>query len=336
MQDNPLVSIITPCYNSQRWVSRFLDSIISQTYNHIELIVINDGSQDNTKDVVLSRKDELKQSGVRLRYHKQINQGLGGAINAGLKLVGGEYFTWCDSDNFYTNDYIKTKVDFFSIHPEFDIVRCDGYIVNDGELDKPLSLMSAGEKNKFNQKLFLNALETKDFHFGCAMLKTKAFDRINPKREIYPSREGQNWQLLLPMFYHYKSGYIDKPMFYFVYRKDSISNAAFQKDLGDRIAQIDEYQKIIITTLDSMDIENAERRKYMDIVTRKYAKKKMRLAKKYGDSKLLEDQYFLLLENGWASLSDKMLYLSDNSMYVGFAYKAAKLFAGLLKKVGAR
>lgn len=332
MQNNPLVSIITPCYNSERWINRYLDSIVSQTYDNIELIIINDGSCDGTESIVLSRKDELERKGVRLIYRKQQNKGLGGAINAGLKEISGEFFTWCDSDNFYTMDYVKTKAEFFKSHPEFDIVRCDGYIVNQSDISKPIRKMAAFNTDKYNQKLFLNALMAKNFHFGCAMLRTEAFDRINKSREIYPSREGQNWQLLLPMFYYYKSGYIDKPMFYFVYRNDSVSNITSQKGLPDKLGQIEEYQRIIYNTLDTMQLDDSERKRYMDIVERKYARLKLRLALKFKDGELLDRQYFLLQENGWDTFFDKLLYLSDKSFYLGWMCRAARFLKKVFEK----
>ena len=57
--DNPLVSIIAPCYNGEHYLLRFLDSIINQTYSNLEMIIINDGSTDKTADILNSYKDSL-------------------------------------------------------------------------------------------------------------------------------------------------------------------------------------------------------------------------------------------------------------------------------------
>lgn len=65
MSHNPLVSILTPCYNSQDYLERYLDSILKQTYSNLELIIINDGSQDRTEEIALSYIDVFQERGDR-------------------------------------------------------------------------------------------------------------------------------------------------------------------------------------------------------------------------------------------------------------------------------
>jgi len=281
MENTPLVSIITPCYNSASYLSRYMDSILAQTYNRMQLILVNDGSRDNTEEVILSYEKPLREKGCELTYVKQENTGIGGAVNRGLKEIRGEYFAWCDSDNFYTPDYVERKVRFFQENPQYSIVRCDGSIVNENAIDVPLGNMAWYRKDLYKEDLFENCLYIRNFHFGCAMLKTADFDKVNPQREIYPSREGQNWQLLLPMFYHYKSGYIDKAMFCFVVRGDSVSNIAAQKGLDAQIRQNAEYAKILTTTLKGMHLEQEDT--YIHNVLVRYAKMNLRLSREAGN-----------------------------------------------------
>ena len=203
----PLVSVITPCYNSEKYISRYLDCIIAQSYSNIQLIIVNDGSIDNTEKIIFDYQDRLLKKGIKVTYKYQENKGLGGAINTGLKLVEGEFFTWCDSDNLLTPDYFEENAEYFLEHPEAAIVRCDGYNVLDTDIHAPISKMSDGIKNKNEKHLFMNCLTAKEFYFGCTMLRLSAFEAVNPSREIYESREGQNWQIMLPMFYRYESLY---------------------------------------------------------------------------------------------------------------------------------
>lgn len=269
MTTNPLISIITPCYNSEKWLGRYLDSIINQEYKKIELIIINDGSTDATNIVIDNYKEKLEKNGISLVYKYKENGGLGSAINLGLKLITGKYFCWCDSDNFYDPRYLSEKVEVLKENSKISVLRCDGYIVNDGDVLKPIRLMSKGNKEKHKANLFLNALLVKNFHFGCAMLKTESFDKVVKDRDIYESREGQNWQIMLPMLYNFKAYYIDKPLFYFVNRSDSISNIAIvQADPEKIIHQQEEYFKIIENTLISMNILEYE--KFITMVKRKY------------------------------------------------------------------
>ena len=277
MENTPLVSIITPCYNSASYLSRYMDSMLAQTYDRMQLILVNDGSKDNTEEVILSYEEPLRKKGCELTYIKQENTGLGGAVNRGLKEIRGEYFAWCDSDNFYTPDYVERKVRFFQENPRYSVVRCDGRIVNENATDVTLGNMAWYRKDLYKEDLFENCLYIRNFHFGCAMLKTEDFDKVNPEREIYPSREGQNWQLLLPMFYHYKSGYIDKAMFCFVIRGDSVSNIAAQRGLEAQLKQNEEYVKILTTTLKNMNLP--EEKKYLHNIAVKYAKANLRLSR---------------------------------------------------------
>ena len=74
MNQDPIVSIITPCYNGENYVQRFLDSILAQTYSSIELIIINDGSIDNTEKIVYGYKESLKTRNIKLVYIYQENK----------------------------------------------------------------------------------------------------------------------------------------------------------------------------------------------------------------------------------------------------------------------
>lgn len=311
MNEKPLVSIITPCYNSESYLSRYLDSILEQTYDNIELVLVNDGSKDNTEGVIFDYKDKIEQKGYKLVYVKQENQGIGGAINNGLKHVSGEYFAWCDSDNFYSSDYVEAKVKLFLEKPEYSIVRCDGYAVYENDITKPVAKMSAGNTDLYQEHMFENCLFVKNFHFGCAMLKTADFDKVNPTREIYPSREGQNWQLLLPMFYHYKSAYIDKPMFYFVFRQNSVSNITKILPVQKSIDQSDEYERIIINTLLSMGIPDEE--KYVEAIKLKYQRRRVQIYAERKARKEMKREYRKLKEQNGVDLKTKLVYLSGKN-----------------------
>lgn len=104
-----LVSIITPCYNGEKFVSRFLDSVLDQSYTNIELIVINDGSTDQTEQILKSYEIKFKEKGIKFIHLFQSNGGQSSAINKGLEIFSGEYLTWPDSDDILTPDAIEIK-----------------------------------------------------------------------------------------------------------------------------------------------------------------------------------------------------------------------------------
>ena len=87
----PLVSIITPCYNGAKYLNRFFDSLLQQTYSNIEVIIVNDGSIDETEEIILEHKEALLNKGYLFKYIKQENAGPAAAINAGLHVFTGDY-----------------------------------------------------------------------------------------------------------------------------------------------------------------------------------------------------------------------------------------------------
>ena len=89
--EKALVSIITPCYNGAAVIGRMIESVLAQTYDNIEYILVNDGSKDDTERVVLSYQEQFEKRGYRFLYVKQENGGLGAAINAGLRVFSGDY-----------------------------------------------------------------------------------------------------------------------------------------------------------------------------------------------------------------------------------------------------
>lgn len=97
-----MISIIIPCYNGEQTIKRCLDSVINQTYKNIEIILINDGSTDNTNEII---QPFLKDN--RIKYYDRINHGIGKTRNFGIKKAQGEYITFLDSDDYLERNAIK-------------------------------------------------------------------------------------------------------------------------------------------------------------------------------------------------------------------------------------
>lgn len=108
------VSIIVPVYNSEKYISKCLDSIINQTYKNIEIIVINDGSKDNSIDIL--KEYERKYSNIILIDKK--NEGVSKTRNLGIKKSTGDYIMFIDNDDFIDKDYVET----YMKNEEYDIV----------------------------------------------------------------------------------------------------------------------------------------------------------------------------------------------------------------------
>ena len=177
MNNNPLVSIITPCYNGERFIHRFFDSIIKQTYNNIELIFIDDGSTDNTAIIAKRYGDLLTEKGVRFVYCYQENKGQASAINKGLDLIRGEYLTWPDSDDWLDDRCIEIKVKLFQEHPEWGMICCRTAAINECDAEKGIYKMEyiMERKSKDSKNFFLDLILENDVYFapGGYMVRTR-------------------------------------------------------------------------------------------------------------------------------------------------------------------
>ncbi|MDO5555879.1 MAG: glycosyltransferase [Clostridia bacterium] len=104
---NPKVSIIIPVYNSGKYIAKCLDSVLEQTYKDFEIIIINDGSTDNSKEIIIQY--EMKYSNI-LKYIEQKNIGVAKTRNYGITIASGKYIMFIDNDDFINKDYIETFV----------------------------------------------------------------------------------------------------------------------------------------------------------------------------------------------------------------------------------
>lgn len=120
--EEPLVSIIVPSYNSEQYISDTLTSVQNQTYQKWECIVIDDGSNDLSKEIISSfLKDDL-----RIKYHYQQNSGLSAARNKGMSLAKGEFIQFLDSDDvIYKNKIEKMVFEYQHLEDENAILYCD-------------------------------------------------------------------------------------------------------------------------------------------------------------------------------------------------------------------
>lgn len=117
----PKVSVIVPFYNVEKYIEKCLDSLVNQTLEEIEIILVNDGSQDNSEE---KAKEFEKRYPNKIKYYKKANGGLGDARNFGIKYASGEYIAFLDSDDFveltmYEEMYKKAKQE------NADMVECD-------------------------------------------------------------------------------------------------------------------------------------------------------------------------------------------------------------------
>jgi glycosyltransferase involved in cell wall biosynthesis len=115
----PFFSIILPTFNRAKLVGRAIESVLQQTFADWELIIIDDGSRDNTFEVVrpFILNDE------RLRYHYARNRGLAMARNTGIQMSQGTYVTFLDSDDEYSPEHLAFRAEYLHAHPEVELLH---------------------------------------------------------------------------------------------------------------------------------------------------------------------------------------------------------------------
>lgn len=302
------VSIITPCYNREKNLFRFLDSVLMQSYKHLHLILIDDGSSDDTLSVIRSYKSRFEAAGMMYEYHSKENGGVSSAINEGLKYVQGEFLCWPDSDDWYEPDAMRKRVDFLNEHKEYGIVSCDADYCFETSLGKSQGYVSGKTKNRFSSRQFDLMLKGKTLICPiCHMVRTEAFFDTHSDGKIYDSRHGQNIQMLLPVYYSYRRGFIDEALCHYLISENSLSrsNDSFEKKLSYR----DSIEQIMVETLISIQMSDRERSKYIRYTRIKNTKRRLRLAYEFKDMKFAHEQLVKLKHLKAIGIFDLIIYI---------------------------
>lgn len=121
-----LISIIIPVFNGEKYLNEAIDSALLQTYSNVEIIVVNDGSNDNTEKIALSY-------GNKIKYFKKQNGGVSTALNLGIEKMNGEYFSWLSHDDIYYPNKIEEQVKFLNQCNNKKIILYTDYEIIDNE-----------------------------------------------------------------------------------------------------------------------------------------------------------------------------------------------------------
>jgi len=122
----PLVSVVVPSYNHEKYVKETIVSILNQTYKNIEIIVIDDGSKDNSVNIIQDLSDEYG-----FTFIHRANKGLSATLNEGIDLSKGKYFCVCASDDIFLPIKIEKEVEFMESHPEYSMCHSN-IMITDG------------------------------------------------------------------------------------------------------------------------------------------------------------------------------------------------------------
>ena len=115
------VSIIVPIYNAEKWIERCIDSILNQTHKNLEIILINDGSKDKSKEIILKYKDE------RIIFIDKENTGVSATRNLGIEKSSGDYIMFVDSDDYIESNTVETLLKK-AVKDKCDLVVCNYFL----------------------------------------------------------------------------------------------------------------------------------------------------------------------------------------------------------------
>lgn len=251
-----MVTVIVPVYNIEKYLAQCLDSLFNQTHKNIEVILVNDGSTDNSINII----NKYKEKNSNLVYLEQDNKGVSEARNLALKHAKGEYVLYIDSDDYIEEDMIESLYNK-AIETNSDIVICGhNEIYDDTVKGTDVKVLLDMKDN-----IIYSGVEVADMMLECKILGTlwnKLFKRellINHEFYFEPGRYIQDWY---PVFKEVslakKVSYVNKALYNYRQRGTSTVNKKNEKLLNDYIyavSQILEYIQISNLKFDKTSVE---------------------------------------------------------------------------------
>ena len=215
---NDLITVMIPAYNAQKYIGRCIESLLKQTYKEIEILIVNDGSKDNTKSIC----EDYSQKDSRVRLVNQENGGEGAARNTGLKEAKGKYLSFVDADDYVKEDFIE-RLYTNLVNNNAGLAIC-GFT----ELREDTVLNeTSGDITIMNQEEGMEMLLREDSFKGYVWNKIFDLDIIRQKKLSFDVSLAV-WTDVLFVFQYMR--HIDKivfdptPEYYYIYLETSVSH----------------------------------------------------------------------------------------------------------------
>lgn len=203
-----MISIIIPTFNRRDYITTALDSVLKQTYEDHEIIVVDDGSTDDTKDVLKPYQDNI-------RYFYQDNSGIPTTRNRGIREARGDYIAFLDSDDYWLPEKLERQIECFSKNPHYGMVatRCSS-IRPDGRLR---------EKNRPGKSgwVLIDLFKANFIRTSSAMIKKECLDTVGVFDESLP--ECEEYDLWLRIAKQYPVGFINDPLSVYTDNPEGVS-----------------------------------------------------------------------------------------------------------------
>ncbi|MFP4007553.1 MAG: glycosyltransferase [Spirulinaceae cyanobacterium] len=206
---NPLVTVVIPVYNGAQTIPETLKSVLNQTLKEIEVLVINDGSQDRTLEVLQQFKDE------RVKVYSFKNAGPAASRNQGLRLAQADYISFIDADDLWTEDKLAAQYEALQQNPQAAVAYSWTHFI-----DETGAFLYSGQKVIANGQVYRDLLAYNFIESGSnALVRTEALQTVGGFDESLFGSE--DWDAFLQLATHYD--FINVPKFQILYRVSATS-----------------------------------------------------------------------------------------------------------------
>ena len=211
-ESQPLVSIVIPCYNHESFVQDCIRSVIDQTYQNIELIIIDDGSKDNSVAKIQELLDQCKARFTRFEFRHRPNQGLSATLNEALEWCHGAFWTTCSSDDYYHKNKIIKQINFLLKNTDTKFCVTKSFVVND--LNEVLSIQTENYNLGLNETIKFDDIFTFKIHLPVTGLYEINLLR-NTLNGFDPKITAEDYDIYLRIAENTEIGVLDEMLYYY-------------------------------------------------------------------------------------------------------------------------
>ena len=155
-----MVTVVTPAFNSAAYISAAIESVLKQTFQDLEMIVVDDGSTDNTKEIVSKYVQKYPE---KIRYLFQENRGPGAARNTAIRNACGDYLALLDADDIWLPEKLALQLQFLKENPAYSFVFTDAFAMDEtGKKGETMMQL----KNPVSGRVFFDLIKQNYFHLN--------------------------------------------------------------------------------------------------------------------------------------------------------------------------
>jgi len=308
------VSLITGCYNGEKFIENCFNSILEQTYPNIEVIFVDDGSTDNSLEIATAYKPKFSEKGFEFIIISQENMGF--YPQSGIKISTGKYITTLDIDDLLLPESIQKRANLLEKNPEYAVARSNGYVVYQHDASPPSELLINDPENE-NENVFENLIFAKTTNIpGTYMVRADVLFEYYPDKIVPMDRYTQNLQILLPVTYNRKVGFVPEVLMHYYRHEEAFT--ADKIDYESRFKQFESFKRVRKDLLKMMYLMTPEIEAKLN---RTYDTVFLGLAKKYNEVKEFNTLYKTIKS---PTYHEKLLHASINKNKITYYFLKIK------------